>query len=65
MVRIVKLPEFARGMFTPNELSGHMDNIKYTPKELKRRKKYRAQNNLRLPVEEPVQPVTFGKKASK
>lgn len=65
MVRIVRTPSVFREYCSGNDLSGHMDGIKYTAKELKRRCKYRVQNNLKLPVEEPVQPVTFGKKASK
>ena len=65
MVRIVKAPSFARNVFTDNELSGHMDGIEYTPREKKLRKRYRASNNIGLPVnEEPPKPLQTGKKVN-
>lgn len=65
MVRIVRLPDIGRRLFSPNELSGHMEGIEFTPRELKARKKYRAQNNLRLPVNvEPAEAFQKGKKVT-
>lgn len=65
MVKIVRVPAIAKKLFTANELAGYEDGIKYTPRELKLRKKYRAQNNLKLPVDvEPAKPLKGGKKLS-
>lgn len=64
MVRIVRTPSFARHVFSANDLSGHEDGIQFTPSELKRRKKYRAQNNLKEPIHEEVIPLTCGRKVS-
>ena len=65
MVRVVRTPQFTRNLFSDTELSGHMDGIEFTPAELKRRKKYRAQNSIKLPVNhEPVRPFNQGKEVS-
>jgi len=66
MVKVCRTPAISRHIFTANELSGHPDGITYTAKELKRRKKYRAQNNLHRPVhEEPAVKLDIGKQVNR
>lgn len=66
MVRVVSVPGFLKYTYiSANDLSGHPDGITYTAKELKLRKRYRAQNNIKRPVEEePTVPFTLGKRIS-
>lgn len=65
MVKVVRVPGDMKRYFTANELSGYPNGIRYTPAELKARRKYRAQNNLKKPVDvEPAKPFEFGKEVT-
>lgn len=42
MVKVCRVPEFSRHIFSGNELSGWQDGIAYTPSEIRERKKEKA-----------------------
>lgn len=66
MVKIVRTPDIAREYFTANQLSGFPNGIQYSPRELKLRRKYAAQNNLQIPTnDQPIPSVNIGRKLGK
>ncbi len=61
MVKVCKVPQFSRGLFTHNELSGWADGIAYTPSQLKEHKieaaRKRREKRLSEVVSIPPVPV--------
>lgn len=58
MVKVCRVPPFAKGIFSANELSGWQDGIAYSPSEIRERKKEllakrRAERLAAIPVLEP------------
>lgn len=67
MVKVCKVPEFSRHIFSGNELSGWADGIAYTPSEIRERKreaaaKRKAARLAAIPTLPPpeVEPLSAG-----